>query len=47
MRNADTLEDPEVWYETDQYFAQRLLMFLITFTTALVQSWKHMQLASK
>jgi hypothetical protein len=77
FRIQQTLEDPEVWYETNQYFAQRLLMvgivealaslgfyfipnisvdlyaiaclgvFIITFTTALVQSWKHMQLAGK
>lgn len=77
FRIQQTLDDPEVWYETNQYFAKRLFIvgvvetlaalgfyfipnisvdlyalaclgvFVITFTTALVQSWKHMQLAGK
>ena len=77
FRIQQTLEDPLVWYETNQYFAKRLFIagflealaalglyripnisldayalsclgvFVILFTIALVQSWRHMQLAGK
>jgi len=77
FRIQQTLEDPKVWYQTNQYFAKRLFVvgiiealaalgfytipnisldvyalsclgvFVVLFTIALVQSWRHMQLAGK
>ncbi len=77
FRIQQTLDNAEVWYETNQYFAKRLCavgilealaslgfyaipnisvdvyalaclgVFVVLFTIALVQSWRHMQLASK
>ena len=73
FRIQQTLDDPEVWYETNQYFAKRLCavgilealaasglyfipnitvdayallclgVFILTFTIAMVQSWRYMK----
>ena len=77
FRIQQTLDDPEVWYETNQYFAKRLFItgilealaalgfyfipninldvyalaclciLVVSFSIALVQSWRHMQSFSK
>jgi hypothetical protein len=73
FRIQQTLDDPEVWYETNQYFAKRLCavgilealasvgfyfipnitvdayallclgVFVVAFTIAMIQSWRHMK----
>lgn len=73
FRIQQTLDDPEIWYKTNQYFAKRLFavgilealvsvgfyfipnitvdayallclgVFVVAFTIATIQSWRHMK----